>query len=121
MATHLSFRQGVQECIPTLLGYAGVGISFGIVASSQNFSILEIILLCLVIYAGAAQFIMCALFIAGTPISAIVLTVFIVNSRMFLLSMSLAPNFKTYGFWNRVGLGSLVTDETTLMPFYPFL
>ncbi|CAC6095062.1 AzlC domain protein [Staphylococcus aureus subsp. aureus 21251] len=54
MATHLSFRQGVQECIPTLLGYAGVGISFGIVASSQNFSILEIILLCLVIYAGAA-------------------------------------------------------------------
>lgn len=43
MTTHLSFRQGVQECIPTLLGYAGVGISFGIVASSQNFSILEII------------------------------------------------------------------------------
>lgn len=91
MTTHLSFRQGVRECVPTLLGYAGVGISFGIVASSQNFSILEIVLLCLVIYAGAAQFIMCALFIAGTPISAIVLTVFIVNSRMFLLSMSLAP------------------------------
>lgn len=109
MTTHLSFRQGVQECIPTLLGYAGVGISFGIVASSQNFSILEIVLLCLVIYAGAAQFIMCALFIAGTPISAIVLTVFIVNSRMFLLSMSLAPNFKTYGFWNRVGLDFAIT------------
>ncbi len=32
MATHLSFRQGVQV-YPTLLGYAGVGISFGIVAS----------------------------------------------------------------------------------------
>lgn len=121
MTTHLSFRQGVQECIPTLLGYAGVGISFGIVASSQNFSILEIILLCLVIYAGAAQFIMCALFIAGTPISAIVLTVFIVNSRMFLLSMSLAPNFKTYGFWNRVGLGSLVTDETFGVAITPYL
>ena len=45
MTTHLSFRQGVRECIPTLLGYAGVGISFGIVASSQNFSILEIVLL----------------------------------------------------------------------------
>lgn len=45
MTTHLSFRQGVRECVPTLLGYAGVGISFGIVASSQNFSILEIVLL----------------------------------------------------------------------------
>lgn len=33
MTTHLSFRQGVRECVPTLLGYAGVGISFGIVVS----------------------------------------------------------------------------------------
>ena len=35
MTSHLSFRQGVKECIPTLFGYAGVGISFGIVAASQ--------------------------------------------------------------------------------------
>ncbi|MGU3218731.1 AzlC family ABC transporter permease [Staphylococcus aureus] len=99
MATHLSFRQGVQECIPTLLGYAGVGISFGIVASYlENFSILEIILLCLVIYAGAAQFIMCALFIAGTPISAIVLTVFIVNSRMFLFKYVACTKLQDMGF-----------------------
>ena len=41
--THLTFKQGVKECIPTLLGYAGVGLSFGIVAASQNFSVLEII------------------------------------------------------------------------------
>lgn len=39
MDTHLSFKQGVKECIPTLLGYAGVGISFGIVAASQHFSL----------------------------------------------------------------------------------
>ena len=64
--THLTFKQGVKECIPTLLGYAGVGLSFGIVAASQNFSVLEIILLCSIIYAGAAQFIICTLVIAGT-------------------------------------------------------
>ncbi|MDU9013063.1 MAG: branched-chain amino acid ABC transporter permease, partial [Staphylococcus epidermidis] len=29
----------MKECIPTLLGYAGVGLSFGIVAVSQNFSV----------------------------------------------------------------------------------
>ena len=119
--THLTFRQGVKECIPTLLGYAGVGISFGIVAASQKFSLLEIILLCLIIYAGAAQFIICALVIAGTPITAIVLTTFIVNSRMFLLSMTLAPNFKSYGLWNRIGLGSLVTDETFGVAITPYL
>ena len=119
--THLTFKQGVKECIPTLLGYASVVLSFGIVAVSQNFSVLEIILLCLIIYAGAAQFIICTLVIAGTPISAIVLTTLIVNSRMFLLSMTLTPNYKQYGFWNRVGLGTLLTDETFGVAITPYV
>ena len=45
MKTHVTFKQGVKECIPTLLGYAGVGLSFGIVAVASGFSLLEIILL----------------------------------------------------------------------------
>lgn len=121
MATHLTFKQGVKECVPTLLGYAGVGLSFGIVAVASGFNLIEIILLCLLVYAGAAQFIICALVIAGTPISAIVLTTFIVNSRMFLLSMTLAPSYKGYGFWNRIGMSSLITDETFGVAITPHL
>lgn len=52
MTTHLTFKQGVKECVPTLLGYAGVGLSFGIVAVASGFNLIEIILLCLLIYAG---------------------------------------------------------------------
>ena len=80
-------------------------------AASQDFSVLEILLLCLLVYAGAAQFIICALVITGTPISAIVLTTLIVNSAS-LLSMTLSPNYKDYGIWNRLALSSLLTDET---------
>lgn len=118
---HVTFKQGVKGCIPTLLGYAGVGLSFGIVAVASGFSLLEIILLCLLVYAGAAQFIICALVIAGTPISAIVLTAFIVNSRMFLLSMTLAPSYKDYSLLNRIGLATLVTDETFGVAVTPHL
>lgn len=118
---HVTFKQGVKACIPTLLGYAGVGLSFGIVAVASGFSLLEIILLCLLVYAGAAQFIICALVIAGTPISAIVLTAFIVNSRMFLLSMTLAPSYKDYSLLNRIGLATLVTDETFGVAVTPHL
>ncbi|MDG5480267.1 AzlC family ABC transporter permease [Staphylococcus xylosus] len=118
---HVTFKQGVKECIPTLLGYAGVGLSFGIVAVASGFSMLEIILLCLLVYAGAAQFIICALVISGTPISAIVLTTFIVNSRMFLLSMTLAPSYKNYSLLNRIGLSTLVTDETFGVAITPHL
>ena len=118
---HVTFKQGVKECIPTLLGYAGVGMSFGIVAVASGFSMLEIILLCLLVYAGAAQFIICALVISGTPISAIILTTFIVNSRMFLLSMTLAPSYKNYSLLNRIGLSTLVTDETFGVAITPHL
>ena len=55
MTSHVTFKQGVKECIPTLLGYVGIGLSFGIVAASQHFSIIEILLLCLLVYAGAAN------------------------------------------------------------------
>lgn len=118
---HVTFKQGVKACIPTLLGYAGVGLSFGIVAVASGFSMLEIILLCLLVYAGAAQFIICALVISGTPISAIILTTFIVNSRMFLLSMTLAPSYKNYSLLNRIGLSTLVTDETFGVAITPHL
>ncbi|PKI12206.1 azaleucine resistance protein AzlC [Staphylococcus shinii] len=118
---HMTFKQGVKACIPTLLGYAGVGLSFGIVAVASGFSMLEIILLCLLVYAGAAQFIICALVISGTPISAIILTTFIVNSRMFLLSMTLAPSYKNYSLLNRIGLSTLVTDETFGVAITPHL
>ena len=121
MTSHVTFKQGVKECIPTLLGYVGIGLSFGIVAASQHFSIIEILLLCLLVYAGAAQFIICALVATGTPISAIVLTTLIVNSRFFLLSMTLAPNYKDYGIWNRLGLSSILTDETFGVAITPHL
>lgn len=54
---------------------------------------------------------MCVLFIVGILILVIVLIVFIVNLRMFFLSMLFVLNFKIYGFWNCVGLGLLVIDE----------
>ncbi|MDP4460642.1 AzlC family ABC transporter permease [Staphylococcus hyicus] len=107
-----SFRQGVKDCIPTLLGYAGVGFSFGIVGIASGFSILDIALLSILVYAGAAQFIIIALMAVQTPIWIIVLTALVVNSRMFLLSMTLAPNFKATSLPHRVGIGSLLTDET---------
>lgn len=35
--------------------------------------------------------------------------------------MTLAPNFKSYSLWNRIGLGSLVTDETFGVAITPYV
>ncbi|MFJ8257156.1 AzlC family ABC transporter permease [Peribacillus asahii] len=107
-----TFFQGVKDCIPTLIGYISIGIAMGIVGASSNLTILEVTLLSALVYAGASQFIICALLVSGSPISVIVFTTFIVNLRNFLLSMTLAPHFTTYSLLKNIGIGTLVTDES---------
>ncbi|WP_392561950.1 AzlC family ABC transporter permease [Orbus sturtevantii] len=109
---NLTFRHGVIDCIPTLLGYIGIGIAAGVIGKASHLSILEVTLLAVVIYAGAAQFIIAGLMLISAPISAIIFTVFLVNSRHFLMSMATAPYFKQFSLWNNIGIGSLLTDET---------
>lgn len=106
------FIQGVRDCLPTLLGYIGIGAAFGIVGASSNVSLLEIALLSLLVYAGSAQFIICALFVVHTPIPVIVATTFIVNLRHFLMGLAIAPAFSQYSMKQNVLLGTLLTDET---------
>lgn len=85
------FLEGIKDCVPTLLGYMSIGFAFGIVGISSQLSIWEIALLSIFIYAGASQFIICALLVTGSPLSAIIFTTFIVNLRHLLLSLTLAP------------------------------
>ncbi|MFD1779179.1 AzlC family ABC transporter permease [Fredinandcohnia salidurans] len=107
-----TFSQGVKDCVPTLIGYISIGIAMGIVGAASNLSILEVALLSVLVYAGAAQFIICALLVSGSPFSVIVFTTFIVNLRHFLLCMTLAPSFKNYSLLKNIGIGTLVTDES---------
>ncbi|PVE70843.1 AzlC family ABC transporter permease [Priestia megaterium] len=108
----LTFRQGAKDCIPTLLGYISIGLAAGIVGVSSHLSVMEVTLLSALVYAGAAQFIICALMVANSSISAIILTTFIVNLRHFLLSATIAPEFTKYSLLKNVGIGSLLTDES---------
>jgi len=110
--TKNSFVQGFKDCVPTLLGYISIGLAFGVIGVTSNLSILEIFLLSVLIYAGSAQFIFCGLYMAGAPMSIIIITTFIVNLRHFLMSLTIAPYLTRYSALRNVGFGSLLTDET---------
>ncbi|QDQ01409.1 AzlC family ABC transporter permease [Lysinibacillus fusiformis] len=107
-----SFLQGVKDCVPTLLGYISIGLAFGVVGSASGMSVLEIALLTILVYAGSAQFIFCALLLTSSPASAIIVTIFVVNLRHLLMSLTLAPQFTRYSMLRNVGFGTLLTDET---------
>lgn len=110
--TDATFMQGVRDCLPTLLGYIGIGLAAGIVGGSAGLTPTEIGLMSALIYAGAAQFIICAMLIASSPASAIVATTFIVNLRHVLMGTALAPYFTSYSLLRNIGFGALLTDES---------
>lgn len=107
-----TFMQGVQDCVPTLLGYIGIGFAAGIVGNGSGLSILELGLLSALVYAGGSQFIISAMLVAMSPALAIIATTFIVNLRHFLMSAAIAPYFKSYSLAKNIGIGALLTDES---------
>ncbi|WP_082472141.1 AzlC family ABC transporter permease [Paenibacillus bovis] len=110
--TESTFADGVKDGIPTLLGYISIGLAAGIVGAASHLSVLEMGIMSLLVYAGAAQFIICGMLAVHAPVSAIILTTFIVNLRNFLLSATLAPHFTRYSLLRNIGIGLLVTDES---------
>lgn len=106
------FIYGVRDSVPTLLGYISIGFAFGVVGIASGLSLLEISLLSILVYAGAAQFIFCGLYLVGTPASVIIITTFIVNLRHLLMSLTIAPSFTKQSLLRNIGFGTLLTDET---------
>ncbi|MDT2816143.1 AzlC family ABC transporter permease [Vagococcus carniphilus] len=109
---YVTFKDGFIACVPTILGYVGIGIACGIVGKSSGLSILSVVLMSVIVYGGSSQFIITGMLVSGAPISAIVFTTFLVNLRHFLMSMSVAEYFKETSLLKSIGIGTLLTDES---------
>ena len=107
-----TFSDGVRACVPTILGYLGIGFAMGVVGKGIGLSILQIFLMSIIVYAGSAQFIICGMLAIQAPISSIIVTVFFINLRHFLMSLSVAPYFQKATLLENIGIGSLLTDES---------
>ena len=107
-----SFSDGVKACLPTVMGYLGIGIAMGIVGKSAHLAIWQIFMMSTLVYAGSAQFILCGLLLLSAPILSIVFTVFLVNLRHLLMSLSVAHYFKEDSLLNGIAIGTLLTDES---------
>ncbi len=106
------FRDGMRACLPVVMGYAALGITFGVVARPAGLSVAEVSLMSLILYAGSAQFVAASMIAAGASASAIAATVLLVNIRHFLYSAALAPRLRQLPVWKSVLVGAELTDET---------
>lgn len=103
-------RDGVAVGVAT----GAYGISFGAIAVSSGFSVLQACALSLLVFTGASQFALVGVAAAGgSPLSGAAAAL-LLGSRNTLYGLRLAPLLGWTG-WRRAAASHLVIDESTAM------
>jgi 4-azaleucine resistance transporter AzlC len=106
------FAAGASATIPLLIGAAPFGIIFGTLSEPNGLSAVAAILMSVIVFAGASQFIALSLLAAGASVPIIIATTFIVNFRHILYSANLVSNVKHLPHHWRAIMAFGLTDET---------
>ena len=106
------FKRGAQAGVSIGIGYFPIALTFGLLAKTSGLSIYETVLMSLIVFAGASQYIALSLIAYGTGIFEIILTTFIVNIRHFLMSTSLTEKCEEDNLFNKLIYSFGITDET---------
>lgn len=103
---------GIQDTIPLALAAIPFGIIYGALGQSLGLNVWFVSAISVFVFAGASQFIALSMLSAGASAPIIILTVFMVNLRHSLYSVSLLPFVTRLKQWQRFLMGFTLTDET---------
>ena len=104
--------RGMAAAWPICLGYAPIGLAFGVLAQKAGLTPLQIGLMSIIVFAGSSQFIAVSMLSAGASVISIVATAFVVNLRHFLMSSALAVYLKNSDRKKLTFFAYGVTDES---------
>ncbi|MEX0584459.1 MAG: AzlC family ABC transporter permease [Natronospirillum sp.] len=72
---------GLRASVPLAIGYAPMAFSFGVVGIQAGLTAWETLLISLIVFAGAAQFILVSMLAAGSGAGAVLIAVWVLNLR----------------------------------------
>jgi 4-azaleucine resistance transporter AzlC len=107
-----AFKKGATAAWPICLGYAAIGLAFGVIARKAGLRPLEVGLMSFFVYAGSSQFIAAAMMANGAGLLPVVLTTFTVNLRHLLMSSSLSVYLRELNAAQTALFAYGVTDES---------
>ncbi|MCD0503000.1 AzlC family ABC transporter permease, partial [Bordetella petrii] len=107
---------GLRACLPVMIGYFPVAVAFGIAGLSTGLAPLQVILISVLVYAGASQFLLLASIKAGTPWLWVVALCSLLNAR-HLLYGPLLSRFLPSRLRTRLKIAFLLTDEVFATAF----
>ena len=105
------FTEALRYSFPVLLGYCAIGIAFGLLMADAGYPWWLALVMSVLMYAGAGQYIAVGLFAAGTGLWEAVLVQLVVNARHTAYGLTMMNRFRDAGplkFYLIFGL----TDET---------
>lgn len=104
--------KGFIDTLPLILAMIPFAILYGALAINYGLSFAAAMGMSIFVFAGASQFVAATLVSAGTPLIIIIATVFIVNLRHILYSLTLMPKVKSLNKWLRIPMAFWMTDES---------
>lgn len=107
----LSFAKGFRCGLPIMLGYAPVSFAFAVTAVASGLPWPAALLISLTNFTSAGQVAGANLLAVGAALPEIGVTVFVINIRYMLMSLSLSQKLGNLSLGKRLLLANGVTDE----------
>lgn len=107
-----SRRQLARDAMAIAAYALPVGVVYGLAALQAHFTLADVVVACVVVLAGGAQFAAAGMVKAGAPWPAIVGVTLLVNARHLLYSAAVAPYTATRPRKERAFMAHFLTDET---------
>jgi 4-azaleucine resistance transporter AzlC len=101
----------LELSIPVAVGYVPLGMVFGFLFVQAGASWWLAMMVSLIVYAGAMQFAMIPMLVAGLPVASIALAALVINFRHLFYGLSIL-NDQPQNRWARIYLMFALTDET---------
>ncbi len=106
------FREALKAALPIMAGYVVLGIPCGILCVKAGMDVWMVALMCALFYSGAGQYMIPNMWLAGNPLSAIIASVTLVNTRQMLYGASLSQFCGSVRKRLAFFFGATVTDES---------
>lgn len=111
LKVNYAWAEGFKKSLPVAMGYLPAGIAFGVLAQVAGIPMWAIMMLSIVLYAGAAQYACLPMLSAGLPIGNIATNIAAINLRHVFYGMPLLHYLPTHKLAKTYCLFAL-TDET---------
>ena len=110
--SNLKFKQGVKDGLPIGLGYLSVSVAFGVKASLLQIPIWITVLISMTNLTSAGQLSGIEIIAGAGTIIEIILTQLVINSRYFLMSLTLTQKIdSTFNTKSKLLCSTFITDE----------